>query len=554
MKEISTNSDQNRTSYTLPATGEAPSVSAGALAAFAEIKCKPTRHAPGFYRILRGSLLLQAAAVSKSYAGIRALHDVSFDLRAGETHALVGENGAGKSTLIKIFTGAIMPDTGQITIDDRVVENHTPARARELGIAAIYQHPALFPDLTVAENLALRVECHSAWTRVRWPQRSRIAEQHLEHIGARIRPDATVRDLSMPEQQMVEIACALGAEAKIFIMDEPTAALASREVDALFSAIVQLRQHGAGIVYISHRLEELPRIADRVTVLRDGCVVETRAITEVDQAGLIRMMVGRDLTAVFPKRTVPIGATLLETRELGCTATGIRGVNLQVRAGEILGVAGLVGSGRTELARTLFGLTPADQGTIQIDDHATRIESPADAIASGIGYVPEDRARYGVIPPMSIAENTSLASLEAVSHSGLLDFARERALAATFAERLGTRMSSVEAPVSSLSGGNQQKVALSRWLATKPRILILDEPTQGIDVGAKSEVHRLMVDLAEQGMGILMISSELPEILGMSDRIAVMSHGTIAAILDRPAATPERILELALAPRAGSPC
>jgi rhamnose transport system ATP-binding protein len=500
-----------------------------------------------FYRILRSSLLLQATAISKSYAGILALHDVSFDLQSGETHALVGENGAGKSTLIKIFTGAITPDAGRIAIDDREVGNHTPARARELGIAAIYQHPALFPDLTVAENLALRVERHSAWTRVQWPQRRRVAGRHLEQIGARIDPDALVRDLSMPEQQMVEIACALGAEAKIFIMDEPTAALASREVDSLFSAIGQLRQRGAGIVYISHRLEELPRIADRVTVLRDGRVVETRAIGEVDQAALIRMMVGRDLTAVFPKRTVPIGKTLLETR-------GIRGVNLQVRAGEILGVAGLVGSGRTELAQTLFGLTPADQGTILIDDRLMRIESPADAIRAGIGYVPEDRARYGVIPPMSIAENTSLASLETVSHSGMLDFARERALAASFAERLGTKMPSVLAPVSSLSGGNQQKVALSRWLATKPRILILDEPTQGIDVGAKSEVHRLMVDLAEQGMGIVMISSELPEILGMSDRIAVMSHGTIAAILDRPAATPERILELALAPRAGSPC
>jgi rhamnose transport system ATP-binding protein len=491
-------------------------------------------------------LLLQANAVSKSYAGIRALHDVSFHLRAGETHALVGENGAGKSTLIKIFTGAITPDTGRIAIDDREVENHTPARARELGIAAIYQHPALFPDLTVAENFALRAERHSAWTRVRWPERRRIAGQHLEQIGARIDPDALVRDLSMPEQQMVEIACALGAEAKIFIMDEPTAALASREVDTLFSAIGQLRQRGAGIVYISHRLEELPRIADRVTILRDGCVVETRAITDVDQPALIRMMVGRDLTAVFPKRTVPIGKTLLETLELGCSATGIHAVNLQVRAGEILGIAGLVGSGRTELARTLFGLTPADQGAIQIDDQVMRIESPADAIEAGIGYVPEDRARYGVIPPMSIAENTSLASLETVSRSGLVDFARECALAVSFAERLGTKMSSVEAPVSSLSGGNQQKVALSRWLATKPRILILDEPTQGIDVGAKSEVHRLMVDLAEQGMAIVMISSELPEILGMSDRVAVMSHGMIAGILNRSEASAERIMELAL--------
>ena len=491
-------------------------------------------------------MLLQATDVSKSYAGIRALQDVSFDLRAGETHALVGENGAGKSTLIRIFTGAVSPDSGRITIDGRAIEKHTPARARELGIAAIYQHPALFPDLTVTENLALRVERDSAWTRVRWPERRRKASEFLQQIGAGIDPGAAVRDLSMPEQQMVEIACALGAEARIFIMDEPTASLASREVETLFRAIGQLRARGAGIVYISHRLEELPRIADRVTVLRDGCVIETRAIGDVDQAALIRMMVGRDLTAVFPKRTVPIGEPLLETAELGCRATGVHGVNLEVRAGEILGVAGLVGSGRTELARILFGLTPSDRGAVQINGQVMRIDSPAEAIRMGIGYVPEDRTRYGVIPPMSIAENTSLASLAMVSRLGLLAFARERSLAASFAERLGTKMSSVESPVSSLSGGNQQKVALSRWLATKPRILILDEPTQGVDVGAKSEVHRLMVDLAEQGMGILMISSELPEILGMSDRVAVMSHGTIAAILDRSEASPERILELAL--------
>jgi rhamnose transport system ATP-binding protein len=494
-------------------------------------------------------LLLQAVAVSKSYSGICALENVSFDLRAGETHALVGENGAGKSTLIKIFAGAETPDVGRILVEDRPVEHHTPAQARELGIAVIYQHPALFPDLTVAENLALRIERGPAWARIPWIERTRHARRLFEQIGAQISPEAHVSELSMPQQQMVEIACALGAEAKIVIMDEPTASLGSREVESLFRAIGSLRARGAGVIYISHRLEELPRVADRVTVLRDGRSVATRNIQDVDQAPLIRLMVGRELTAVFPKRPVPIGAVLLETRGLGSRVGGIRNVNLDVRAGEILGVAGLVGSGRTELARTLFGLTPADSGEILIEGHARRIPSPEEAIRRGIGYVPEDRSHHGVIPPMSIAQNTSLASLQAISRHGLLDFAHERKLAANFAGRLGTKMSSVEAPVSSLSGGNQQKVALSRWLATKPRILILDEPTQGIDVGAKAEVHRLMVDLAEQGLAILMISSELPEILGMSDRIAVMSHGTVAAILDRSEATPERILELAL----GSP-
>jgi rhamnose transport system ATP-binding protein len=491
-------------------------------------------------------LLLQATAVSKSYAGIRALDEVSFDLVAGETHALVGENGAGKSTLIKILTGAVAPDSGSLAIEDRAVGHHTPARARELGIAAIYQHPALFPDLTAAENLALRIERGFAWTRVPWAEQRNRARRLFEQIEAAIDPETPVRELSMPQQQMVEIACALGAEAKIVIMDEPTASLGSREVEALFGAIVRLRERGAGVIYISHRLEELPRIADRVTVLRDGRAVETRAMRDVDSSTLIRMMVGRELTAVFPKRVVPIGETLLETRRLASRAAGIRDVNLRVRAGEILGVAGLVGSGRTELARTLFGLTTSDGGEILIQGHARRIHSPAQAIANGIGYVPEDRLRYGVIPPMSITQNTSLASLESVSRYGLLDFGRERGVAASLATRLGTKMASIEAPVSSLSGGNQQKVALSRWLATQPRILILDEPTQGIDVGAKSEVHRLMVDLAAQGMAILMISSELPEILGMSDRIAVMSKGTIVATLDRSEASQERILELGL--------
>jgi rhamnose transport system ATP-binding protein len=440
----------------------------------------------------------------------------------------------------------VAPDAGRILVENRPVEHHTPARARELGIAVIYQHPALFPDLTVAENLALRIERGPAWACVPWRERSRNARRLFEQIGARIHPEAHVSELSMPEQQMVEIACALGAEAKIVIMDEPTASLGSREVESLFRGIGGLRARGAGVIYISHRLEELPRIADRVTVLRDGRSVDTRYIHDVDQATLIRMMVGRELTAVFPKRQVPIGATLLETKGLSSRAGGIRNVNLNVRAGEILGVAGLIGSGRTQLARTLFGLTLADTGEILIEGQAQRIPSPEEAIRHRIGYVPEDRPHYGVIPPMSIAQNTSLASLPAVSHHGLLDFARERKLAANFAGQLGTKMSSVEAPVNSLSGGNQQKVALSRWLATKPRILILDEPTQGIDVGAKSEVHRLMVDLAEQGLAILMISSELPEILGMSDRIAVMSHGTVAAVLDRGEATPEKILELAL--------
>ncbi|MDQ6700047.1 MAG: sugar ABC transporter ATP-binding protein [Acidobacteriota bacterium] len=368
----------------------------------------------------------------------------------------------------------------------------------------------------------------------------------LAQIGARIEPEAMVHKLSTAERQMLEIAGALGADAKVVIMDEPTASLPAQDVEALFRAIAGLRARNAGVIYISHRLEELPRIADRVTVLRDGRSIETRAMAEVDRAELIRMMVGRELSAVFPKRDVPLGPTVLETRKLGCAAAGIHDVDLRVRAGEILGVAGLVGSGRTQLANTLFGLTPADRGEIVLNGEAREIRSPAAATRLGLAYVPEDRPNHGVIPPMSIAGNTSLATLGSISRAGFLDFARERTLAASFAARLGTKMSSIFAPVSSLSGGNQQKVALSRWLATSPKVLILDEPTQGIDVGAKAEVHRLMSDLAGEGLAIVMISSEMPEIMGMSDRIAVMSGGTVTAILERGEATQERVLALAL--------
>ena len=474
------------------------------------------------------------------------MRDVSFDLRAGEVHALVGENGAGKSTLIRVFTGAVPPDAGRIEIEGSLVDNHSPAQAKAHGIAAIYQHPALFPDLSVAENIALRLAQRSAWRPIRRAERRARAQALLAQIGARIDPEGNVRNLSMPERQMVEIACALGAEAKIVIMDEPTASLPAQDVESLFRAIDGLRARKAGVVYISHRLEELPRIADRVTVLRDGRSIETRAMSEVDSAELIRMMVGRELSAIFPKRDVPAGRKVLETRNLGCAATGIHDVNLSVRAGEILGVAGLVGSGRTQLANTLFGLTPADCGEIVLNGETREIGSPATAIALGLGYVPENRPLHGVIPPMSIAANTSLASLGTFSRAGFLDFARERTTAASFATRLGTKMSSIFAPVSSLSGGNQQKVALSRWLATSPKVLILDEPTQGIDVGAKAEVHRLMSDLAAEGLAIVMISSEMPEIMGMSDRIAIMRGGTITAILDRGEATQERVLALAL--------
>jgi rhamnose transport system ATP-binding protein len=490
--------------------------------------------------------ILELAGISKAFAGVHALKGVSFDLSAGEVHALVGENGAGKSTLIKVITGAHVPDEGRITVDGQPVGDLDPVRSRELGIAAIYQQPALFPELTVAENIAIGLEPAGIWRRVRWGWRRTHARTLLDKIGATIDPETKVRSLSMPEQQLVEIARALGAEAHILIMDEPTASLSDKEVDRLFRVIGDLKSHGVGIIYISHRLEELPAIADRVTALRDGVLVGTRTMHDVSRSDLIRMMVGRELSAVFPKVFVEPGDLVLEVLNLGCRAAGVRNVSLNVRAGEIVGLAGLVGAGRTELARVLFGITPADTGQIRLRGQPATIDSPPRAAALGIAYVPEDRRRHGVILDMTTAANTTLATLRAVSRFGFLDFRREREVAADFVRRLGIKTASLDTRVGNLSGGNQQKVALARWLAAEPVLLILDEPTQGVDVGAKAEIHRLMSELAGRGLAILMISSELPEILGMSDRIAVMHGGTIAGSLDRAGATQEAILELAL--------
>jgi rhamnose transport system ATP-binding protein len=496
--------------------------------------------------------LLQLSGIHKAFAGVQALKGVSFELRAGEVHALVGENGAGKSTLIKIITGAHQADEGTLEVNGQAVTENDPVISRSLGIAAIYQQPALFPDLTVAENIALGLERGGAWRLIHWGLRRRQARELLERVGSTIAPDTEVRQLTMPEQQLVEIARALGANARVLIMDEPTASLSDKEVENLFRVIRELRADGVGIIYISHRLEELPQVADRVTALRDGALVGTRLMAEVSRADLIRMMVGRELSAVFPKVAVEVGDVVLEARGLGCRAAGVRGVHLTVRAGEILGLAGLVGAGRTELARVLFGLTPADAGEVRLRGRPVRIDSPARAVALGLAYVPEDRRRHGVILDLPVAANTTLAVLRRVSALGWLSFRRERDLAAGFVRRLGIKTPSVEAPVGNLSGGNQQKVALARWLAAEPAVLILDEPTQGIDVGAKAEIHRLMSDLAGRGLAIVMISSELPEVLGMSDRIAVMHAGTVVGTLDRAGATQEAVLDLALGHRAGS--
>jgi rhamnose transport system ATP-binding protein len=490
--------------------------------------------------------LLSASRITKSYAGVRALSGVSFDVCEGEVHALVGENGAGKSTLIKVMTGAVAADSGTLSVAGQPVAAMNPATSRALGIAAIYQQPALFPHLTVAENIAFALEPGAAWRRVDWRRRRQQGHDLLVRVGASIDADRLVDSLSMPEQQLVEIAKAIGSSAKVLIMDEPTASLSGTEVERLFEVVARLKSEQVGVIYISHRLEEILSIADRVTVLRDGSTVGTHARDRLERSTLINLMIGRELSAIFPKRSVKLGEVALELRRLTCRSAGIHDVSLQVRSGEILGLAGLVGSGRTELAQTVFGLTPPDSGEMLVHGRAVEVRSPGSAINAGIGYLPEDRKQHGVVPEMAIDENVSLANLTAVARGGLIDRARERSQARRYVDQLRIKTASVASEVESLSGGNQQKVALARWLAISPKVLILDEPTQGVDVGSKSEIHALMQELAEHGLAVLMISSELPEILGMSDRVAVMRGGTIAGVLSRDEATQERVLAMAL--------
>jgi rhamnose transport system ATP-binding protein len=497
--------------------------------------------------------LVSVVNLTKSYDGIHALRGASFELRAGEVHALVGENGAGKSTLIKVTTGAVEQDDGQIFVNGKLLQENSPRIAQALGIAAIYQQPALFPELTVAENIALSSEPAALWKTVDWKAHRRRASELLAGLGAQIDIESDAGALSLPQQQLVEIARALGANAKILIMDEPTASLSPEDSRRLFAIISQLRSRGVGIIYVSHRLEELFAIADRVTVLRDGSSVETRAMSEVTRGELIRLMVGREVSAIFPKREVQLGDAVLELHNVTSAAAGVKDVNLTLQRGEILGLTGLVGAGRTELARVLFGLYPVNSGQILLRGSSIVIRSPAHAIEQGIAYLPEDRRRHGVVLEMPLTANITLASLERIARFGWMDFKRERQMAIDYVQRFGIKTPSIFSPVLSLSGGNQQKVALSRWLATEPSVLILDEPTQGVDVHAKSEIHRLMGELASQGDAILMISSELPEVIGMCDRIAVMRSGTIVGILDRKEATQQKTLALALGTSAIEP-
>jgi len=489
---------------------------------------------------------LQAEHVSKAYGGVHALRDVCFDVRAGEVHALVGENGAGKSTLIRILTGATVPDEGEVRFRGERVGPLNPAIAKGLGIAAVYQQPALFPDLTVAENIALASEPMKAWRRVDWAARRRHAEEVLQRVGAAIRPDALVRSLTLPEQQLLDIARAVDENPAAIIFDEPTASLGPRETENLIRIVQELRARGTAVVYISHRFEELFRIADRVTVLRDGSRMGTFPMREVTADQLIHLMIGRELAPRGNRAEREQGAPVLEVRGLGCRRTGLQNISLTLRRGEVLGLAGFVGAGRTQLAECIFGLVPSDEGEIAIDGESVQVSSPREAIALGLAYVPEDRRRHGVIADFSVAWNVTLSSLRRIARFGFLRTDAELRLTRQYIDRLRIRTSSPEASVNELSGGNQQKVVLARWLATEPRVLILDEPTQGVDIGAKAEIHALIDALGAQGIGILLISSDLLEILQWSDRVAVMKNGRIAGLLEGEQMNAANVMRLAL--------
>jgi rhamnose transport system ATP-binding protein len=485
--------------------------------------------------------VLRLDGITKSFPGVRALKGVSFDIRAGEVHALLGENGAGKSTLIKIMSGVHEADSGTMLLDGKPVRLSDPYAARTAGISTIYQELLLFPELTVAENIFMGHAPKSGWSGIDWAGMQRRTSELLASLDIHdLDPAAIVGTLSVGNRQRVEILRALSQDARVLIMDEPTAALTDHDVQRLFGIVRRLRGRGVGVVYISHRLDEIFVLADRITVLRDGEHVATRNVSDTAPEELIRLMVGRNIDQLFPKETAPIGEPVLEVRNL-TRAPQTLDVSLTVRAGEIVGLAGLVGSGRSELAQAIFGITPAKSGEIKMNGRAVTVASPADARAVGIAYVPEDRATQGLVRPMTVRENFTLAILPSLARGGFIDFGAEERVAQDGIRRFNVKTSSAEQVVNKLSGGNQQKIVLGKWLASDPRLLILDEPTRGIDVGAKAEIHRLMGELARQGLAILMISSELPEVLGMSDRILVMREGRIVAEVARADASQQRI-------------
>ncbi|MET7725547.1 sugar ABC transporter ATP-binding protein [Streptomyces mirabilis] len=491
--------------------------------------------------------LLRIEGIRKTFPGVVALDSVDFDLRRGEVHVLLGENGAGKSTLIKMLSGAYQPDSGRVLVDGEEVRVHGAQDSERLGIATIYQEFNLVPDLTVAENIFLGRQPRRYGLIDRKRMEAEAAEL-LERVGVSVSPRARVRELGIARLQMVEIAKALSLNARVLIMDEPTAVLTSEEVEKLFSIVRRLREDGVGIVFITHHLEEIAALGDRVTVIRDGkSVGQVPASTTEDE--LVRLMVGRSIEQQYPRVRAAVddgSGTALLTVE-GLTRDGVfHDVSFEVRAGEVVGIAGLVGAGRTEVVRAVFGADPYDKGTVKVAGSALRRHDVNASMAAGIGLIPEDRKGQGLLLDASVEENLGLVTMRAATHGGLVDLKGQRAAAARIAEQLGVRMAGLGQHVRTLSGGNQQKVVIGKWLLADTKVLILDEPTRGIDVGAKVEIYQLVNELTAAGAAVLMISSDLPEVLGMSDRVLVMAQGRIAGELSADEATQDSVMALAV--------
>ena len=488
--------------------------------------------------------VLSLEGVVKDFPGVRALSSVSLTLYAGEVTALVGENGAGKSTIVKILTGIYQPDSGHIKIDGQQQSLATPREAARLGITAIHQETVLFDELSVAENIFIGHAPRTRFGLVDWRKMNSDATTLLTRIGAAVKPTTLLRDLGIANKHLVAIARALSIDARVVIMDEPTAALSQKEIEELYLLVDQLKADGKAILFISHKFDEIFHIADRYTVFRDGELVGDGFIDAIESTELVRMMVGRSVEGVFPPRTKDLGKSVLKVENYS-HPTEFDDISFSLKQGEILGFYGLVGAGRSEFMHALFGVTRPSSGTLSINNQTIRPKSPADAIAHGLVYVPEDRGKQGAITALSIVDNVALPSLQTTSHKGFVRLAHEFALARQYTQRLELKAAALDQPVGELSGGNQQKVVIAKWLATQPAVIILDEPTKGIDIGSKAAVHAFMRELASQGLAVIMVSSEIPEIIGMSDRIIVMREGRQVAEIDRADVTPEALVRAA---------
>jgi rhamnose transport system ATP-binding protein len=489
---------------------------------------------------------LTLSGVSKSFPGVRALHEVSLKLYPGEVTALIGENGAGKSTLVKVLTGIYQPDAGQITLDGQPITLGSAHKAFELGITAIHQETVLFDDLSVAENIYLGHAPRGGLGTIDWRKMRTDARTLLKDMGAgHIDAEARLRDLSIANKHLVAVARAMSIEAEVVIMDEPTAALSHKEIEDLFVLVELLKQAGKAVLFISHKFDEIYRIADRYAVFRDGEMVGKGLIKDTSQSEIIKLMVGRNVDHIFPARSPTIGAPLLEVKDLS-HPTEFDSISFTLHAGEILGFYGLVGAGRSEIMQALFGLTRTSRGTIALDGKVLLSNSPADAIDAGIVYVPEERGKQGVVVDLPIFQNVALPSLNKTARNGFLQLAREFALTREYTQRLDLRAASLSQNAGTLSGGNQQKVVIAKWLATQPRVIILDEPTKGIDIGSKAAVHAFMAELVAEGLAVIMVSSELPEVMGMSDRIVIMRAGRMVEVLDNKGLTADRVVRLAI--------